>query len=263
MIFKENIKNYLASIYYRFSKKNITSRGYERFKQSLIKKIIDGEKTKLISYFDERIVEIPWIIKELKKKRGKLLDAGSTLNYKYLLENLSHLQKIFISTLYPEKNYYNNLNVSYTYEDMSELSFKDQYFDIVTSISTLEHIDFNNNIYNYGGFKYKKKIKSKLKVSLLNLKRVLKKNGKLLVTIPYGKQGYYDNMQQFDKKSLKKILVFLKMKKIDISYYKYSRLKWKKTSANECHNIKPNIKKIKNKKIVLSANSIALIKMIK
>ena len=38
--------------------------------------------------------------------------------------------------------------------------FKDKYFDVVTSISTIEHIGFNNDIYNYGGFKGKIEIYS-------------------------------------------------------------------------------------------------------
>ena len=83
--------------------KNIQTRGYERYKQDLIKKIINGKKIKFISYFDERVVEIPWVIKELKKCSGNLLDAGSTLNFKYILSNLNHFKKIFITTLYPEK----------------------------------------------------------------------------------------------------------------------------------------------------------------
>ena len=90
---KENLKNYLAIKYYENSKKNIQTRGYERYKQDLIKKIINGKKIKFISYFDERVVEIPWVIKELKKCSGNLLDAGSTLNFKYILSNLNHFKK--------------------------------------------------------------------------------------------------------------------------------------------------------------------------
>ena len=193
-------------------------------------------------------MEIPWVIKELKKCSGNLLDAGSTLNFKYILSNLNHFKKIFITTLYPEKNFFNDRNISYTYEDISDLSFKDKYFDVVTSISTIEHIGFNNDIYKYGGFKGKNRNIQQLKMSLFNLKRVLKKGGKLIMSFPYGKKGVYLNMQQFDKNSLKSILNLLKMRKEEINYFRYSNKEWIKSSDVELKNIEPNIKVI-NKKL--------------
>ncbi len=258
----KNIKNNLAILYYYFTRK-VYGRGYERYKQNLINNLINKKKVYPISYVDERIVEIPWVINELKGLKGSLLDAGSTLNFKYILKNLTHFKKIFISTLYPENIYFNDLNISYTYEDLSKLSFRNDYFDAVTCISTLEHIGFNNNIYNYGKFKLDSRNRIKLKSVLFNLKRVLKKNGTLLITIPYGKRGIYENMQQFDDKELKQIINQLKSKKKEITYFRYYENKWRMTSKNECLNIEPNIKKIKNRKVVLSSNSVALIKMIK
>ena len=192
-----------------------------------------------------------------------MLDAGSTLNFDYILKELTHLKKIFITTLYPEKLSFNELNISYTYENLSNLSFKDNYFDTITCISTLEHIGFNNEIYNYGRFKSKKIDKKQLKKALINLKRVLKKNGKLLISIPFGKRGIYENMQQFNATDLKNILNHLKLKKNEIDFYMYDNNNWIKCKKEDCNNIEPNIKKIKNKKIVLSANSLVLIKLIK
>ena len=261
-ILPQNIRNNLAILYYYFTRK-VYGRGYERYKQDLINKIIHKKKIYPITYIDERIVEIPWVINELKGLKGYLLDAGSTLNFKYILKNLTHFKKIFITTLYPENIYFNNLNISYTYEDLSSLSFKNEYFDVVTCISTLEHIGFNNEIYNYGKFKFNSKNKTKLITVLNNLKRVLKKNGTLLITIPYGKRGIYKNMQQFDDKELKQIINQLKTKKKEITYYKNYNQKWKKVSKDECSNVEPNVKKIEKQKIVLSCNSVALIKLIK
>ena len=209
-ILPQNIRNNLAILYYYFTRK-VYGRGYERYKQDLINKIIHKKKIYPITYIDERIVEIPWVINELKGLKGYLLDAGSTLNFKY----------------------------------------------------TLEHIGFNNEIYNYGKFKFNSKNKIKLITVLNNLKRVLKKNGTLLITIPYGKRGIYKNMQQFDDKELKQIINQLKTKKKEITYYKNYNQKWKKVSKDECSNIEPNVKKIEKQKIVLSCNSVALIKFIK
>ena len=96
------IRNYIAIIYFKLFPK-VFGRGYETYKHYLIEKIIKGKKIRTKQYFDERIIEIPWVIKELMKKKGKLLDAGSTLNFKYLLEILVKKFNINIFSLYPEK----------------------------------------------------------------------------------------------------------------------------------------------------------------
>ena len=100
----ENIKNKLAILYFSCFGK-IFGSGYERYKINLIKNKILNKKAKIKKnkYFDERIIEIPWIIKQLKKCNGNLLDVGSTLNFEYILNSLPNLKKIFINTLYPEK----------------------------------------------------------------------------------------------------------------------------------------------------------------
>jgi len=225
--FFNKIKNYFAIIYYKIFK-NVYGRGYERYKIDIIKKKLNKIKVNPISYIDERIVEIPWVVGELRKSKGFLLDAGSTLNFEYILKCLNHLKKVFITTLYPEKLSYNELNISYTYENLSNLSFKNEYFDTITCISTLEHIGFNNEIYNYGKFQINKVDRNKLKSVLFNLNRVLKKRGKLLISIPFGKRGVYGNMQQFDSKGINKICSYLKIKKKEMMFYRYYKNSWKK-----------------------------------
>jgi hypothetical protein len=56
---------------------------------------------------DERIVEYPWLFSRLPPGVGNLLDAGSVLNYQFLLAQPGLAEKrIFISTLAPETYYY-------------------------------------------------------------------------------------------------------------------------------------------------------------
>ena len=260
--FIDIFKDIIGPYYYKLNPQ-IFGRGYERYKHQLINKLIEGKKINQISYIDERIVEIPWIIKEIKNKKGNLLDAGSSLNFYKFLKNLKKFDKIFITTLFPENNFYNKLRISYTYEDISNLSFKDEFFDVVTCISTLEHIGYNNKIYNNENYKNSKKKKNHLNLFLKNLYRVLKKKGILLITIPYGKYGSYQNMQQFDEKALKTIFKILNLRKIFEKYYKVNKNNWTKTNKFLCKNIEPNIKIDKKNKIVLSANSVALIKIVK
>lgn len=260
--FIDILKDIIAPHYYKLNPQ-IFGRGYERYKHQLINKLIEGKKINQITYIDERIVEIPWIIKEIKNKKGNLLDAGSSLNFYKFLSYLKKFDKIFITTLFPENNFYNKLKISYTYEDISNLSFKDKFFDVVTCVSTLEHIGYDNKIYNHGNHKNFQKKKNHLNLVLKNLYRVLKKKGVLLITVPYGKYGSYQNMQQFDEKALKKIFKILNARKVLVEYYKATKNKWTKTNKFLCKNIEPNFKIDKKNKIVLSANSVALIKIVK
>src|SRR6202521_3837783 len=52
---------------------------------------------------DERIVEYPWLFSRLPAEPGALLDAGSVLNFDYLLDHaLLQNKKLHICTLAPE-----------------------------------------------------------------------------------------------------------------------------------------------------------------
>ena len=113
----------------------------------------------------------------------------------------------------------------------------------------MEHIGFNNEIYNYGRYKTNKRAKIDIKKVLFNLKRVLKKNGVLLITIPFGKKGLYENMQQFGHKDLRNILSYLKFKKKDIIYYAFYNNKWQKVSEKNVLILSLIRKKLERKKL--------------
>ena len=258
------IKNILGVIFFKNFPKTF-GRGYERYKVDCIKKIINNQNINNSQYLDERIVEIPWIVSQLKKSKGLLLDAGSTINHSYILDEISHFKKIFITTLFPEKKNFPEKNIKYSYEDLEKIKFKKNYFDIITCISTLEHIGFSNDHYNYN-----KKIiiidkndKNKYLRVIKKLKSVLKKNGKMLLTIPYGKKEIFHNLQQFGKKDLNDILTVFHPKKFDITYFVNKNNKWIKVKPEKIKNVQPKFKVHNNKKFVLSANSVALIEMIK
>lgn len=256
------LKHYLGIFYYMLFPK-LFGHGYESFKNHNIKKKLKNKKITLKKYIDERIIEIPWVVKELKKSKGIILDAGSTLNKFFIIKEIRHFKKIFFTTLYPEKKYFNNLDISYTYEDLCDLSFRDNYFDVITCISTLEHVGFDNSIYNYGNFnKRNKKIKEneKLNQVLQNLRRVIKRNGKIFISVPFGKKSEFSNMRQFDSKEIKKLLKVLKPKKCLMKFYKYSNNKWNEDSEKSCLKVLPITKIINKKNTAISAKSIVLIK---
>jgi hypothetical protein len=255
---------------YLISKKPF-SPGYNFYKWKIIKdkinkfKININTQKKEVGYgLDERIVEYPWVIRELRKYKGKLLDAGSTLNFPEILDILKNKYRITIQTLYPE-NYCNFENgVSYIYEDITKQIFNKNQFDVITCISTLEHIGFDISIYNENN---KKKIVNSVNdylKAIENFNLILKKNGVLLITIPYGKYQKFNDLQQFDKKMLNLIINKFKPKKYSLIFSIYKNRKWQICNQDDCDNIM--FKHFSEKNSIdnaASARSIAMIKLTK
>lgn len=130
----------------------------------------------------ERAVEIPIVWKFVKscRKDQKILEVGNVLSYRF---NVSH----DILDKYEEID--NVIN-----EDV--VNYNPPYkYDLIVSISTLEHIGYDEEI----------KEPMKIIKALLNLKRILSSNGKLVVTLPLGQN------KEMDSLITKKILVFDKM----------------------------------------------------
>ena len=70
----------------------------------------------------ERVVELPWLF--AKRPSGIVLDAGSTLNHKPILDRiLPTVTALHIVTLGPEKRSFPERGVSYLYADIRELPY--------------------------------------------------------------------------------------------------------------------------------------------
>ncbi len=269
----------LRILIYKINGKIPWSIGYEDYKWNLIKNaiiakevLVQFEYRKLINGFgkgvDERIVEYPWIFANMLKGNNKILDAGSTFNYKIILENpILEKKELSILTFYPELRSYNEKRISYIYSDLRAIPYKDEWFDEIICQSTIEHIDMDNSIYGYG---YKKKsddVEEKnfeyIKV-IKELVRVLKKGGLFLLTFPYGYYEYHGFFQQFDADMLDKILKQLTSYNID--FFKYSTNGWQFASQEECnmlHSYNPHSGKGKGTDGAAHCRGICCIRFIK
>lgn len=219
------------------------SLGYGRARKKLIIKAIDNNNEELNFYnvkgMDERLVEYKWIFNYLSKIKSKtILDAGSTMNFDFIFERLDESNKIFIQTLFSEKKNYNFMNISYIYEDLNSPIFKDNFFDYITCISTLEHIGFDNSSYNYSKIKkdVNKTNNKKYLETIKEFKRVLKKNGKLLLTIPFGKKIEHNHLQQFDYGDVEEIIKFFNTENYTMRYFTYKNHNWIEVQYQECDN---------------------------
>lgn len=251
-------------------------RGYFEYKWGEIKnairsegllRIFAGDFALPLNYgagLDERVIEYPWLLANLSNSPGKLLDAGSVLNFEAILNHPKlNNKEITIITLAPETNHSNQ--VSYRYADLRSLPLPDNQFDIITCVSTLEHIGMDNTLIYTADTKFKEQSGNYLS-ALLELKRVLKPGGNLFITVPFGKYENHGFFQQFNSVMLEKLILSFGGTSAGAKFYKYNEHGWQLSNELECANL--NYYNVRTAKQPASdgaaaARAVACIKLIK
>ena len=246
--------------------------GYLSYRNEIINKYI-LQKNLPDNYgygLDERVVEYPWLLQNLPKHGKNILDAGSVLNYDFILKSDKLKGKnILISNLNPETEYHNDKSISYLYGVFGDLRnniVKDEVFDTAICGSVLEHIGMdNNNIYHNKNRSFVSIKQDYLRV-VKELKRVLKTNGTCLITVPFGKYYNFGWFQVFDSEMIKKIIKIFGERNSKVSFFKYTDKGWQISSMQECEKARYNDihhQKIYVKNNMAAAESVACIKMVK
>lgn len=191
---------------------------------------------------DERIIEYPWVFSHLNDKPENILDAGSTFNFWPIISHGKiKNKKLTIMTLAPESKNFPVRNVSYVYGDLRSMPFPNDYFDVISCISTVEHIGFDNSQYlnkndTPARADCNKKEPYSFLVAVEELKRVLRPGGTFFITVPFGLRKDYDFFQEFDAGMIGEIIKVLGQENIAVLYYKLGKTGWIKSSSSECHN---------------------------
>jgi SAM-dependent methyltransferase len=238
---KQNLSSYKRSDHRPWSI------GYDEYKAEYLSKIINDDAI-LMAFrkdkplpdgygfrLDARVVEIPWVLVRLANRPGYLLDAGSSFNYEFLLKApaLAYLRTIIV-TLAPEAQCYWRLGVSYVFGDLRNLDFRDSHFDVITCISTIEHIGMDNTMYAgaIGRTQFENKMGFMLAIN--ELKRVLKPGGVLYVTLPFGRYENHGWFQQFDSQLLDMLIEGFGPIHVKEVIFKYDSTGWKLSNRISC-----------------------------
>lgn len=240
MITEDPIENYLRN------GRRPWSEGYFPFRQQQIAKVLaDDSMMQLFRtdsflpkeygiYLDERMVEYPWFFSRLAAEPCRLLDAGSILNFDCIISQpLLQNKDITILTLEPEPYCFFQKKVSYQYGDIRMMPFRDNWFDIVVSISTIEHVGMDNSMYT-GDKRFVENRKADYLQAVLELKRVTKKGGKIFISVPFGKHIHYGYYQQFSAKMVDAVLETLAPEKVRETYYAYAHDQWNVSTRDQC-----------------------------
>jgi hypothetical protein len=183
---------------------------------------------------DERIVEYPWLLSRLDKRKGVLLDAGSTLNFSYLLDHSVLSDKtILIMTLAPE-HFEKRANVSYLFGDLRDMLIRDQSCDWIVCISTLEHIGMDNTQIYTKDNRFRESNSQSYTLALREMMRVLKPKGHLYITVPFGKYQDLGWLQQFDIAGIRHVKDSIEMTCIEEIYFHYTIEGWKLSGPDSC-----------------------------
>ncbi|PSN14684.1 methylase [filamentous cyanobacterium CCT1] len=259
------IKSALKSAYYRYVNRRLESQkqkltqsyisggckpwtpGYSLIKEGLIVQSINDPalletfstasnplNSSYGEFLDERVIEYPWLLSRLSLCANRFLDAGSALNFDYILlhEKIKN-KEVIIVTLEPESTCLWKQRIGYLFSDIRDLPLRENYFDEVASISTIEHIGMDNSIYSSNAQWQEKKNFAFLK-AVGELKRVTKPGGKVYITVPYGKYTDFGWYQQFNAEMIQALIdEFQPSRKME-TYFKYDHGGWNFAAAENC-----------------------------
>jgi SAM-dependent methyltransferase len=221
------------------------SRGYEAFKEQFIARHLDDAflqaraadaplPARYGEFLDERVVVYPWLLSRLPLTPVRLLDAGSTLNHAFLLDH-SHVRdrELTLLTLAPERQCHWQRRISYVFADLRDLPFRNDFFDEVVSVSTIEHVGKENGLYT-ADHRFMESDNQAFCQAVRELRRVCRPGGKVYITVPFGRYTDFGWYQQFDGKLLDRLVEAFAPIRVKETYFKYANGGWQVSSRAAC-----------------------------
>ena len=167
----------------------------------------------------ERVIEIPWILSRYAGE-GRVLDVGTAYAVPAYVRGLRRLgipELIGVDLLQAAIP-----GVAMYQADVRQLPFQDGFFELAFCVSTLEHIGCDNSGW---GIENGVDADGDLK-ALRELRRVLRDDGRLLVTVPFGKPRHYDWFKQYDLESWNGLVGQAGMTPVELAFFGYGPHGW-------------------------------------
>ena len=124
--------------------------------------------------------------------------------------------------------------ISYLYHDLREIPIKDDYYDTIICLSTLEHIGCDNTLYTHND-SYQENYPEDFILAMKEMHRVLKPGGSLFLSVPFGVYRHFGTFQQFNRQLLfRAIEAFGEARQIAETFYRYTSEGWQIATSEEC-----------------------------
>jgi SAM-dependent methyltransferase len=176
-----------------------------------------------------RIVEYPWILRNIPSK-GRILDVGSTgSQLPLMLVGLGYEVWTIDVRKYEYEDIVNNLNC--VVGDIRGTNFSTSFFDIVLTVSTIEHVGlgrYGDPVDMEGDRK-----------AVEEIRRVMKDGGVLLMTVPLGKVSIKKLHRVYDQESLMFLLRHFKIESLE--YFLRTDRFWTKSSLEQVKDVNSSV----------------------
>lgn len=180
---------------------------------------------------DERTVEYPWAFARLPVGGGRILDAGGTLNYAFLVAHpLLRGKTLHILTLVPEGHCQCVQGVSHIYADLRSVPMSSAYYDVIFCVSTLEHIGMDNTLF-HGEVE---DAPGDYVAAVREMRRLLRPGGILLLTVPFGTYKHFRSFQLFDHRLIGDVVAAFSPSHVEETYFRYAAQGWSLSNARAC-----------------------------
>jgi SAM-dependent methyltransferase len=148
----------------------------------------------------ERCIEIPWAISCYEGEQ-KVLDIGYAYAEDRYLEAIKALR---IPELYGLDLASREVHgIRSVVGDVRRAPFRDGVFDLILCISTIEHVGWDNTIYFQGRLSQDPEGDIP---AIKEMARITRREGRIVVTVPYGRLHNYGWFQQYDRQRLDKLI---------------------------------------------------------
>jgi SAM-dependent methyltransferase len=136
-------------------------------------------------------------------------------------------------SLTPDRSCFYDRGISYQLSDARELPYRSGRFDVVTCISTLEHIGMDNR--KYGGSR--ERAPRAYLDAVGEIRRVLRAGGTALFTVPYGAYAAHDlggSQQRFDPRLLHALIARFHPSSRTVTFFRYGATGWIVSTRDAC-----------------------------
>lgn len=162
--------------------------------------MVDVEASEEASPPDGRMIEYSFVIGKLASPvKGRVLDVGCTARLNFLPATLASIGwEVYGIDMRQFKFKFPNFH--FVLGDITKTDFPDNFFHAVYAVSALEHIGLSGR---YGVSKGDPEGDAK---AVREIRRILRRGGRFLVTLPYGKEKRQTTLNRvYDEDSLEEL----------------------------------------------------------